>query len=97
LNSLLIMNVCPVGYKNVTKQECEASGCCYQPDHQDHKPWCFHPGLVNATGQASIEWPDAQACFTRSDMLGVSLPDLCVTNGVLELVVNDEPQYLVPK
>lgn len=30
------------GHLGITQDECEQKGCCWDPDHQLHRNWCYH-------------------------------------------------------
>ena len=93
------------GFLHITKQECEARGCCFALPPVPGTPQCFfHPRDFNAT--VSFFYPSANAgdggtpCWMRVGLLGPTPHDekVCAaTNGKVTLTtVSDEPCFLVP-
>eukprot|EP00730_Choanoeca_flexa_P009517 TRINITY_DN12663_c1_g3_i3.p1 TRINITY_DN12663_c1_g3~~TRINITY_DN12663_c1_g3_i3.p1 ORF type:complete len:347 (+),score=62.91 TRINITY_DN12663_c1_g3_i3:405-1445(+) len=86
------------GFSGISQSECVSRGCCYWPN-QHTRPWCAFPGVNNYTGEVRFQLDDdGVTSLTRVDMLGSALPDVTKdADGSFHIVVDDKPQYMLPK
>ena len=86
------------GFSGITAAQCAARACCWTAAAPPPGvPQCFAGAPVPPTRVAFAAPAGAapDACWDAVDVLGAPLAPVCAAGGVVELMLDDGPQYLL--